>query len=69
MSDQKDKLKLGALVAVIVLALAFAIYSATKAAGGEKEEVVGSLDMGAGGGRNAEGAPAGDPGNGPPENR
>ncbi|MBL8049319.1 MAG: hypothetical protein JNJ45_11630 [Chthonomonas sp.] len=70
MNEQKDKLKLGALIAVIVVAIAFAIGYAAKTASADKEQVVGTLDMGAGGGRNAEGgAPAGDPGNGPPETR
>lgn len=67
MNDQKDKLKLAGLGVVIVIAIVFAIMQATKTNAANSEKVVGTLEMPAGGGRDAEGA--GDPGNGPPENR
>ena len=55
--DDKKKTILIAVVAVV--AVAGAVFMASKSVGGQKEEVVGTLDMGSQGGKaNEQGAPA-----------
>jgi hypothetical protein len=49
-----EKTKLGLLIAVVVAVVAVAVYSGVNSLGGPREEVVGELDMGPGGGRDAE---------------
>lgn len=53
-TDSSKMLKTVGLVVVIVAALAFIIMNVVKASTPEKEEVVGSLPMPEGGGRDAE---------------
>lgn len=58
MGDNKN-LKVAGLVAIIVLAVAVLAVSVMKNVAPVKEEVVGHIDMGPGGGRNAEAGAAG----------
>ncbi len=60
MDDNKDKMKMLGIGALIVVALGALAFNMSRSVGGEKENVVGELPMPEGGGRDAEGA-AGDP--------